>query len=183
MARSGGDGLGLDWWLEDAERWELLRFEAVHDEEGLPSDACRRERRDVLEALVAVPGPVDHDFARFLLEQEILLHRHAWGFSRWLEIAALLVAEHGRPEDVWLLWRAIGTSFDTWCGLPHRLLLSAGGTGSTVAHVAASGREERDGLLEHLGEMDEMTGEEAAAFVAERRRYYADGPLRPGEDE
>lgn len=26
-----GDTFGLTWWLEDRERWDLLRFEADHD--------------------------------------------------------------------------------------------------------------------------------------------------------
>ncbi|MFC5179787.1 hypothetical protein [Actinomadura harenae] len=173
MARPGEGFPGVGWWLEDPERWETLRFEAAHDEEDVPFDRRWRDRGEVLDALVAVPGPVDHAFARFLLEQEILFHDHAWGFNYGAEIAALLVAEHQRPEDVWILWEAIGTSFDTWCGLPHDLLLAGGGKASAIAYVAASDHDARDGLLEHLRESEEMTGEEAAAFVAARREYYA----------
>lgn len=173
-ARPDEGAFDVAWWLEDVRRWEPLRFEAGEDEDGTPVDRRLRERGDVLEALALVAGPVDHGFARFLLEQEVLLHEHSWGFSEGLEIAALLVAEHRRPEDVWPLWDAIGASFDTWCGVPHSLLMAAGGTARTIAYVtAASGRDERHGLLEELDELDEMTGEEAAAFVAERRRYYA----------
>lgn len=121
------------WWAKDPERWDLLGFEAAHDEAGLPLDRWWKDRRDVLDALIFGPGPVDHDFASFLLDQETQFHRHCWGFSHSIEIAAFLLAEHRQPDDVWRLWRAITSSFDTWCGLPHRLLLAGGGTARTVA--------------------------------------------------
>ncbi|MDP9869285.1 MULTISPECIES: hypothetical protein [Streptosporangium] len=38
-----------------------------------------------------------------------------------ISIAALLLAEHRRPDDVRCLWQAITTSFDTWCGIPQLL--------------------------------------------------------------
>ncbi|MEV5572589.1 hypothetical protein AB0L06_21295 [Spirillospora sp. NPDC052269] len=183
MAGTDEGVLGIGWWLEDSGRWESLRFEGAEDEDGMPLDRRWQDRRDVLEALALVEGAVDHGFARFLLEQEILFHEHVWGFSHGAEIAALLVAEHQRPEDVWLLWDALGTSFDTWCGLPHQLIESAGGTANTIAYVTASEHEARDGLLEHLRESEEMTGEEAAEFIAGRREYYATVFLQLAADE
>jgi hypothetical protein len=166
--------LGRAWWAEDPERWDLLRFEAAHDEAGLPLDRWWKDRRDVLGALILAPEPVDHDFACFLLDQETRFHRHCWGFSHSIEVAALLLADHRRPDDVWRLWQAITTSFDTWCGLPHRLLLAGGGTARTVDHIVGSDHEQRHKLLQHLQEIPEATDDDVTALIAERRRYYSD---------
>lgn len=164
----------LTWWLEDTERWDLLWCEADHDEAGLPLDRWWKDRRNVLDELIRAPGPADHDFARFLLEQERRFHRHCWGFSHSIEIAALLLAEHHRPDDIWLLWQAITTSFDTWCGIPHRLLFAGGGTARTVAYVTKSSHPQRDNLLEHLHQIPEATSENVATLIADRRQYHAD---------
>ncbi|MFE4052960.1 hypothetical protein [Streptomyces sp. YIM B13518] len=153
------DTLGLAWWTEDPERWDLLQ----------------KDRRDVLlDALILCPGPVDHDFARFLLDQEMRLHRHCWGFSHSIEAAALLLAEHRRPDDIWRLWQAITTSFDTWCDLPHRLLFAGGGTTRTIAYVVNSGHDQQDNLLGHLQELAEATDNDVTMLLAQRHRYYAD---------
>ncbi|MFE9259209.1 hypothetical protein [Streptomyces sp. NPDC006879] len=163
--------LSATWWAEDPEHWDLLRFEAAQDETGLPLDRRWKDRRGIQEALILAPGPVDHDFAYFLLDQETQFHRHCSGFSHTIEIAALLLAEHRQPDDVWYLWSAITTSFDTWCGLPHRLLLAGGGAACTHAHVAGSGHEQRNNLLQHLDEIPETTNDDVTALIAERRRY------------
>ncbi|MGW1404054.1 hypothetical protein ACWCRF_36745 [Streptomyces sp. NPDC002405] len=174
------DTLGPAWWTEDPERWDLLQFEAAHDEAGLPLDRWWKDRRDVLDALILTPGPVDHDFARFLLDQEMRFHRHCWGFSHTIEAAALLLAEHRRPDDIWRLWQAITTSFDTWCGLPHRLLFAGGGTTRTIAYVVGSGHEQQDNLLGHLQELAEVTDDDVTTLLTQRRRYYADVLREPG---
>lgn len=124
----------LAWWRDDPERWELLEFDGQYDDKRLPADRNWGDRRQVLDALAADPSRVDGDFARYLLRQETRWHGHAWGFSHTNEIAALRVAEERRVEDVWLLWEAVVRSFDTWCGLPHALLLAAG-TGATLTYV------------------------------------------------
>ncbi|KRD02331.1 hypothetical protein ASE41_34595 [Streptomyces sp. Root264] len=160
------------WWTADPERWDLLRFEAAHDASGLPVDRWWQDRRDVLDTLILTPGPVDHDFARFLLDQETRLHRHSWGFSHTIEVAALLLAEHRRPDDVWHLWRAVLAGFDTWYGLPHRLLLAAGGTTRTIAYVRGSGHEQQDNLLGHLEKLAVATDDDVTALLAERRRHH-----------
>ncbi len=170
----GADVPGPEWWAQDPEHWELLRFEAVSTGDGPTGDRAREDRAAVLDLLAMAPGPVGHGFARFLLEQEILFHEDSWGFHHTIEVAALLVAEHRRPEDVWLLGKAVATSFDTWCGLPHRLLLAAGGSAGTLAHVAGSDHERREHLLELLRDMPATSEDEVGAFVAGRRRYYAE---------
>ncbi|MEU3404977.1 hypothetical protein ABZ766_13665 [Streptomyces sp. NPDC006670] len=182
VARTFEDGaLGPTWWTDDSERWDLLRFEGAHDAAGLPLDRWWKDRRDVLDALILTPGPVDYDFARFLLDQETRFHHHCWGFSHTIETAALLLAEHRRPEDVWHLWQAVTTSFDTWCGLPHQLLLAGGGTARTMAYVAGSGHDQRDNLLGHLQGLAQATDDDVTALIAARRRYYTDALRELGD--
>ncbi|GGZ70720.1 hypothetical protein ACFOOM_03740 [Streptomyces echinoruber] len=159
------------WWREDPERWELLEFDGRYDGDGLPVDACWEDRQQVLHALVREPAPGDGDFARFLLVQETRWHRHSWGFNHSIELAALRVAEERRVEDVWILWEAVCGSFDTWCGLPHHLLLAAG-VAATTQYVEDSGHPRRDNLLDHLGKMSRTTDEEVARTLARRRRHY-----------
>ncbi|WP_320775886.1 hypothetical protein [Streptomyces sp. CRN 30] len=101
-------------------------------------------------------------------------HRHSWGFSHTIEAAALLLAEHRRPDDVWCLWQAVTASFDTWYGLPHRLLFTGGGTTRTIAYVAGSGHEQQDNLLGHLRKLAEATDDDVSTLLAQRRGYYAD---------
>lgn len=177
------DALDPAWWSEDPERWDLLRFEAAHDEAGLPLDRWWKDRRDVLDALALAPGPVDHDFAGFLLDQETRFHRHCWGFSHTIEVAALLLAEHRRPDDVWHLRRAITTSFDTWCGLPHRLLLAGGGTERTVSYVGDSGHEQADNLLGHLHELQTATSPRSSPNAASTTPTPCASWLRPRKGE
>ncbi|MFF4653072.1 hypothetical protein [Streptomyces sp. NPDC001380] len=172
--RDVGGTLDLAWWSEDPERWDLLRFEAAHDAADLPLDRWSKDRQDVLEALVLAPGPIDHDFARFLLEQEVWFHRHCRGCSHTIEIAALLLAEHRRPGDVRHLWEAILTSFDTWGCLPHQLLLACGATEHTLSYVTGSDHGQRDDLLGYLHKLQAVTGDDVAALAARRRRHYTD---------
>ncbi|MFJ5231474.1 hypothetical protein ACIQBJ_16435 [Kitasatospora sp. NPDC088391] len=159
------------WWCEDPERWELLEFDGRHDDRGLPVDIYWEDRQQVLEALILTPEPGVGDFARYLLAQETERHRHSWGFCHSIELAALLVAEERRVEDVWLLWNAICRSFDTWCGLPHHLLLAAG-VARTVEYVGSSEHPQRDNLLGHLGQLNETGDDEVARSLTGRRRHY-----------
>ncbi|WP_406097183.1 hypothetical protein [Kitasatospora purpeofusca] len=159
------------WWCEDPERWELLEFDGRHEDDGRQFDIRWEDRQQVLEALVLTSGPGIGDFARYLLVQETERHRHSWGFSHSIELAALVVAEERRTEDVWLLWNAVCRSFDTWCGLPHRLLLSAG-VARTVEYVSGAEHPQRENLLGHLEQMN-ATDDEVARTLTERRRYYS----------
>ncbi|MGQ4389374.1 hypothetical protein [Streptomyces sp. SAS_270] len=163
----------LAWWREDPERWELVEFDGQHDQDGLPIDIRWEDREQVLGALVRDPGHEDGDFARFLLIQETRRHGHSWGFSHCIEIAALRVAEERRVEDVWLLWEAVSTSFDTWCGLPHRLLFAAG-VATTTEYVQGADHPQGEELLKYLGEISEVTDEEVAQTLAHRRRHYSE---------
>ncbi|WP_449060698.1 hypothetical protein [Planomonospora algeriensis] len=169
--RPAPQAFSVRWWQDDPEHWQLLQFEAGHDEDGRPVDLWWKDRRHVLHALIRTPDRADAGFARFLLKQETQRHGHSWGFSHTIEIAALLVAEHRRTEDIWLLWEAILRSFDTWCGLPHRLLLSAGAA-RAVEYVGTCDHPQRDDVLQRLQEILPVTDEEIARLLSERRRYY-----------
>ncbi|UQA91036.1 hypothetical protein [Streptomyces halobius] len=136
-------------------------------------DARWEDRQQVLEALVRDPCQDDGNFARFLLLQETRWHGHSWGFSHSIELAALLIAEERHVGDVWLLWEAVCRSFDTWCGLPHHLLLAAG-VSITTEYVKGSDHPQRDNLLEHLGKISQVTDEEVAQTLSQRRRYYGE---------
>ncbi|GHG61448.1 hypothetical protein GCM10018779_29330 [Streptomyces griseocarneus] len=163
----------LTWWQADPDSWELLSFDGRYDKEGLPYDAGWGDREEVLEMLVASPGPYSADFARHLLRQEILGHHHAWGYSDQIGMAALLVAEQRRMEDIWLLWEAKSVSFDTYCGLPE-VFLVANGLARTLEYVRAGDGPGREGLLEFLGEMSPVSDEEIAEKLTRIRHYYGE---------
>lgn len=164
----------LAWWLDDPELWELLEFEGRHDADGLPVDLRWRDRQQLLEGLIRLPGLVDVDFARFLLTQETRWHGHAWGFSHSIELAAILVAEHRRVQDVWLLWEAVARSFDTWGGFQPHSLLFAAGTARAIEYVSTSDHPQASNLLEHLREIPKTTDEAVRDHLTDRRRYYID---------
>lgn len=164
----------LAWWLKDPELWELLEFEGRYDADGLPVDLRWKDRQQLLEGLIRLPGPVDVDFARFLLVQETRWHGHAWGFSHSIEIAALLVAEHRRVQDIWLLWEAVVRSFDTWGGFQPHSLLFAAGVARTIEYVSTSDHPQRSKLLEHLHEIPEASEGAVTGHLADRRRYYVE---------
>ncbi|MFI9310719.1 hypothetical protein [Streptomyces triculaminicus] len=163
------------WWQADPDRWELLAFDGRYDAEGLPYDAGWKDREEVLDLLLADPGPCSADFARFLLRQEILGHGHAWGYSDRVGMAALLVAEQRRIEDVWLLWEAKSRSFDTFCGLPE-VFLVVNGVERTLEYIRAGDGPGRDWCLEFLDGMASVTDEAVAEKLVRMREYY--GELR-----
>ncbi|GAA2444506.1 hypothetical protein GCM10010191_71490 [Actinomadura vinacea] len=166
-----------DWWREDPERRVLLAYDGGTDEEGLPYDTAASDRRAVLEALLCEDGPpARHDpgLPLYLLEQETLWHRHAWGFGHSMGMAALLVAEHRRAEHVWPLWEAKTTSFDTMLGLPRELLFSAGAR-ETVAFAEAARNPMRDHFLEFVEEYGLPEDEDVTRTLAGLRRYHTSG--------
>ncbi|MFC5746783.1 hypothetical protein [Actinomadura rugatobispora] len=166
-----------DWWRADPEHRELLAFDGGTDDQGLPYDAAAADRRAVLEALLGEDGPpARHDpgLPLYLLEQEALWHRHSWGFGHGIGMAALLVAEHRRARDVWPLWDAKTTSFDTMLGLPRELLFAAG-VGETVAFVGAGGDPRRADFLGFFEDHGLPDDDEVARTLAGLRRHYTSG--------
>ena len=81
------------------------------------------------------------------------------------------MAEHRDVTDVPLLWQAVCRSFDTWSGVPHRLLLAAG-TARTLEHVRSGDFPGRDSLLSHLSDLAGTTDAQVTALLAGRREHY-----------
>ncbi|MEC3977847.1 hypothetical protein, partial [Amycolatopsis sp. H20-H5] len=133
----------LNWWRDDRQRWDALAFVEAPDEPTL--DAHADERAAVLEQLLLDCGDSDADFLVYLLEQETQRHRSGWSLSEALSIAALLVAERNRLEDVFALWSAKTANFDTMFGLDSELLFSAG-VEPTVVFVETSEDPARDSI-------------------------------------
>ncbi|MFI5806743.1 hypothetical protein [Streptomyces sp. NPDC051561] len=140
----------------------------------MPIDLRWKDRQQLLDDLIRLPGLVDVGFARFLLSQETRWHGHAWGFSHSIEIAALLVAGHRRVQDIWFLWEAVARSFDTWCGFQPHTLLFAAGTSRTIEYVNACDHPQRSNLLERLQEISQPSEGAVTAYLAERRHYYVE---------
>ncbi|MFI9203206.1 hypothetical protein [Streptomyces sp. NPDC053048] len=172
------------WWLADPGSWELLAFDGGYDSEGIPYDTAWQDRQAVLAMLMGRPGAGlgYGNFARYLLEQEIRFHRNAWGYSNRIGMAALLVAEQRRLEDVWLLWEAKAASFDTYCGLPEVLLIG-NGLARTTSYVRDSDRPQRDRLLEYLGTLPPTVTDDVVAekVTRLRQRYREMGDTAPGD--
>ncbi|MFI6520666.1 hypothetical protein ACIBF1_34290 [Spirillospora sp. NPDC050679] len=159
------------WWQRHQDTWELLAFDGREDGHGLPYDAASGDRRAVLEALLRATGHKMPGFLRFLLAQEAAWHRHAWGFSPSIAMAALLVAEQRDEEDVHLLWRAKCTSFDTLGMLPTELLFAAG-VAETRARVLAEAHPDRDALLTYLAQYGTPTDDQVEHRLSVMRAHF-----------
>lgn len=117
----------------------------------------------------------DADLLRHLLAAETAAHREGWGLSEAMGLAALLLAECGREEDVWVLWEAKNASFDTMAGIDGSLLFPAGIAGTT-AHVIASENADRGDLMTYMSEYleyEKLTDEDIRQHIASLREYYS----------
>lgn len=157
--------------LEEARRWladlragaDRSRFDyteaADPDDPETHRDAAADDRARLLLALQYDFRP-DRDAAlvRFLLAAEIdrLAHEPMQGIDDDFRLAAHLVSLLADPADVWQLWRAKHSNFDTACGLDSEHLVAAG-VGATLALVRASDHPLRDAVLAAL--CDPETGE------------------------
>lgn len=138
------------------------------------ADLDEADREDALRLLLRDRRPDDADLLRHLLTQETAAHREGWGLSESMGLAALLLAECGREEDVWALWEAKNASFDTMAGLDGFLLFPAGIAGTT-AHVIASDHPERNDLMTFMSEYlehEKTTDEDIREGLAGLRSYY-----------
>jgi hypothetical protein len=143
--------IDLDEWRADPELWRAAAFSETWDEQGLSEDAHQGVRAEVLSLLLRDRHDSDIDLVRFLLRQEVDMHAASWGIHESLRLAALLLNEYGRAEDVWLLWEAKDANFDTFTGLDGGLLLPAGVAG-TLAYVRSAEHPDRGQVLDYLTE-------------------------------
>jgi hypothetical protein len=133
------------------------------------------DREDALRLLLSRRRDDDADLLRHLLAEETAAHREGWGVSEAMLLAALLLAECGREEDVWTLWEAKNASFDTMAGLDGFLLFPAGIAGTT-AHVIASENAGRGDLMTYMSEYleyEKLTDEDIRQHIASLREYYS----------
>ena len=100
-----------------------------------------------------------------------------WGLTEAMGLAALLLAECGREEDVWTLWEAKNASFDTMAGLDGFLLFPAGIAGTTAHVIAGEDHPERGDLMTYLSEYleyEKLTDEDIREHMAALRSHYVD---------
>lgn len=163
----------LKWWREDHARWAELGCVLREGQYGWSEDVNREARADVLRLLATEGGDADAGFMRYLLQQETAMHAVPGGYGDTLRLAALLLAERGDVTDVWQLWEAKTTSFDTYSGLDGVVLLGAGRT-PTLAYVQAADHSDRDKLLEYLADVtndDYLTDDDIRERLSSLRSY------------
>ena len=112
------------------------------------ADLDQPRRAQALWALQYDRRPADLPLLRFLLERESAVCRSdsRRGLSEEAALAAFLVCEYRRPEDVWRLWELKQANFDTACGLDVEHLVT-GGVRATVELVRSGDRADVAGPL------------------------------------
>ncbi|GAB2850544.1 hypothetical protein [Lentzea nigeriaca] len=133
------------------------------------------DREDALRLLLHDRREGDADLLRHLLTEETAAHREGWGVSEAMVLAALLLAECGREEDVWALWEAKNASFDTMAGLDGFLLFPAGVAGTTAHVIASEDQPERGDLMTYMSEYleyEKLTDDDIREHIANLRSYY-----------
>lgn len=133
------------------------------------------DREDVLRLLLSRRRDDDADLLRHLLAEETAAHREGWGVSEAMLLAALLLAECGREEDVWPLWEAKNASFDTMAGLDGFLLFPAGIAGTTAHVIASEDHPERVDLMTYMSEYleyEKLTDDDIRDHIANLRSYH-----------
>lgn len=152
----------LAHWRSDRVHWTTLAHTA--DDSSAPA------REAVLDLLAADRRDTDAEFLRYLLAQEIALHRESWGYHDSLGLAALLLAECREVADVWQLWQAKTATVDTFTGVDCALLCGAG-VEATLAHVRSVDHPDRADLLDYLTERA-PTEQEVADVLGGLRAYH-----------
>lgn len=133
------------------------------------------DREEALHLLLRDRREGDADLLRHLLAEETAAHREGWGLSETMVLAALLLAECGREEDVWTLWEAKNASFDTMAGIDGFLLFPAGISGTTAHVIANADHPERADLMTYMSEYleyEQLTDDDIRGHIANLRSYY-----------
>ncbi|MFD4638649.1 hypothetical protein ACFWN2_15135 [Lentzea sp. NPDC058436] len=133
------------------------------------------DREEALHLLLRERREGDADLLRHLLAEETASHQEGWGVREALVLAALLLAECGREDDVWTLWEAKNASFDTMAGLDGFLLFPAGIAGTTAHVIAGEQHPERNELMTYMSEYleyEKLTDEDIRENVAGLRSHF-----------
>ncbi|USX55840.1 hypothetical protein [Lentzea sp. HUAS12] len=133
------------------------------------------DREEALHLLLRERREGDADLLRHLLAEETAAHQEGWGVREALVLAALLLAECGREDDVWTLWEAKNASFDTMAGLDGFLLFPAGIAGTTAHVIANEEHAERNELMTYMSEYleyEKLTDEDIRENVAGLRSHF-----------
>lgn len=133
------------------------------------------DREEALHLLLRERREGDADLLRHLLAEETAAHQEGWGVREALVLAALLLAECGREDDVWTLWEAKNASFDTMAGLDGFLLFPAGIAGTTAHVIANEQHAERNELMTYMSEYleyEKLTDEDIRENVAGLRSHF-----------
>ncbi|MET8758670.1 hypothetical protein [Lentzea sp. NPDC004782] len=133
------------------------------------------DREEALHLLLRDRRESDADLLRHLLAEETAAHREGWGLSETMVLAALLLAECGREEDVWTLWEAKNASFDTMAGIDGFLLFPAGISGTTAHVISNEDHPERADLMTYMSEYleyEQLTDDDIRGHIANLRSYY-----------
>jgi hypothetical protein len=144
-----------------------------NDFTNTPLDEADRE--EALHLLLRERREGDADLLRHLLTEETAAHQEGWGVREALVLAALLLAECGREDDVWALWEAKNASFDTMAGLDGFLLFPAGIAGTTAHVIANEQHAERTELMAYMSEYleyEKLTDEDIREHVAALRSHF-----------
>ncbi|MEU5230054.1 hypothetical protein AB0G82_12385 [Streptomyces anulatus] len=158
------------------ESWPDLAFSPEHTAEGRVIDRGKAARRSILWALQYDRRPQDLRLLRFLLQQETLFSREVvpWGLASDLTLAGFLVAEHRRPEDLWLHWSAKNISFDTALGY-HLYHLLTCGVAAAVDTVRGSAHPDRGRILDDIT-ADRHTDAAVEQWLDEQRALFPSDP-------
>lgn len=115
-------------------------------------DVNAKFRAAVCKELKRSLSQADHQFVRYLVEQEMLDHQiDEGGIGENIKLCAYLLYKLGQVEDSLLLWRAKNTNFDTLCGIDVQLLVGAG-VEQTLAFLRTQDTEEAQAAIEYIEE-------------------------------
>ena len=138
--------MNVESTLEELRR-DRNRWIAVSYDERKPETDVTRAR--ILDALMKSGSEQDYELCRYVLEQEIACLEDQSTMSDAIRVAAVLVASHRNPADIWHIYRAKRANGSTLIGFQNDLLWLYG-VDETLAFVEAADHPDRDELRELL---------------------------------
>ncbi|MFJ1756130.1 hypothetical protein [Kitasatospora sp. NPDC088134] len=136
------------------------------------------DEESCLERYGLRPAGAELAEVRALLAEYTARERRAQGDgdTELMTLCCVQLFNSGTLDDVLLIWRAKGASFDAACSVDLELLLGHG-LPATLAHLAAHPAPDAATALARLREAEqqgELAGFSVAAYAAARDAYYAD---------